>query len=376
MGVSVEHQPKITPFSPLASLQQGHWFKLICGASFQDLAAIRSLALAYGLAGIDCVDVAADPAVMAIARQGLDMAEQLAPKGRKRGYGGRGRPWLMVSLNDGEDPHFRKAFFDPQRCPTDCDRPCEKICPALAIDGHGVTTAKCYGCGRCFPICPWGLIEAENYVYSPGEIVAQLLPETFDAIEIHTQVGHGDRFQTLWHHLQPLLPRLKAIAISCQDHPQVLAYLRSLWEMMTPLPCPLIWQTDGRPMSGDLGKGTIHATIRFAQKVMAADLPGFVQLAGGTNQHTVPKLHDLQLLHRSDPPGTVVNPGIAGIAYGSYGRSLLQPLLQLLETPKGHNGSNPGQLLEANPSLLWQSVEKAFSLVAPLKYPAFPISDP
>lgn len=31
----------------------------------------------------------------------------------------RGAPWLMMSVNDDEeDPHFRKAAFDPALCPT------------------------------------------------------------------------------------------------------------------------------------------------------------------------------------------------------------------------------------------------------------------
>lgn len=31
-------------------------------------------------------------------------------------------PWLMTSVNDDEeDPHFRKAFFDPSLCPTGDD---------------------------------------------------------------------------------------------------------------------------------------------------------------------------------------------------------------------------------------------------------------
>ncbi|MGL6283561.1 MAG: 4Fe-4S ferredoxin, partial [Microcoleaceae cyanobacterium] len=51
---------------PLHSLQHHQWFKLICGASFQELNVIRNLTLVYALAGADCIDVAADPAVIAV----------------------------------------------------------------------------------------------------------------------------------------------------------------------------------------------------------------------------------------------------------------------------------------------------------------------
>jgi Fe-S-cluster-containing hydrogenase component 2 len=43
------------------------------------------------------------------------------------------RPWVMVSVNDQEDLHFRKASFDPTECPADCPRPCETVCPTQAI---------------------------------------------------------------------------------------------------------------------------------------------------------------------------------------------------------------------------------------------------
>ena len=120
-------------FNPLLSLKEGRWFKLICGASFQHLPAVRSLTLAYTLAGADCIDVAADPAVIVAAQAGLQAAEILGAAARKRGFAYQGRPLLMVSLNDGQDPHFRKAEFDSTQCPPECSRPCERICPAQAI---------------------------------------------------------------------------------------------------------------------------------------------------------------------------------------------------------------------------------------------------
>ncbi|MEM9008819.1 MAG: 4Fe-4S ferredoxin, partial [Cyanobacteria bacterium P01_F01_bin.86] len=54
--------------NPLNSLSLGQWFKLICGASYQDVAAVRNLSLIYSLAGADCIDVAADLAVVHAAR--------------------------------------------------------------------------------------------------------------------------------------------------------------------------------------------------------------------------------------------------------------------------------------------------------------------
>ena len=135
-------------------------------------------------------------------------------------------------------------------------------------------------------------------------------------------------------------------------------YLQDLSQILSPpndpLPCALIWQTDGRPMSGDIGDGATRACIRLGQAVLALDLPGFVQLAGGTNNHTVPKLTQLGLF----PPKN--DRYLAGIAYGSYARSQLQPVLQQLESL----GINH---LEEYPDLLEESVKIASKLTAALK---------
>ncbi|MEG3906866.1 LdpA C-terminal domain-containing domain [Microcoleus sp. w2-18bC1] len=377
-------------YHPLNSLKDGHWFKLICGASFQHLPAVRNLTLAYTLAGADCIDVAADPAAVAAAKEGLQVASDLQARTQNRRFGGKGLPLLMVSLNDGEDPHFRKAEFNPADCPVDCWRPCEKICPAEAIvfqsagsGFSGVIDQQCYGCGRCLPICPSQLIYTRSYVSAPAAIAPLILQSGADALEIHTQVGREADFARLWSSIAPWVAQLKVIAISCPDGDGLIDYLRTLYQIISPLPCPLIWQTDGRPMSGDIGTGTTRAAVKLGQKVLAAQLPGYVQLAGGTNAHTVSKLRAEGLMkdagkNSSDPPV----PYIAGVAYGSYARVLLSPILEQLETMQTDRAyavpvavARPGAgvqtsrlpQLEAVPELLSQAVSLARSLVSPLK---------
>lgn len=402
-------------YSPLRSLREGNWFKLICGASYQHLPAIRNLTLAYTLAGADCIDVAADPAVVAAAREALKAAASLGEEAKQRGFGFQNLPWLMVSLNDGEDPHFRKAEFNAAECPTECWRPCEKVCPADAIvfdrfndNFSGVIDQLCYGCGRCIPICPSKLVFTRSYVSTP-EVVAPLVLQTdVDALEIHTQVGRMSDFTRLWQAILPSIDRLKLIAISCPDGEGLIDYLRSLFDLMQPLPCPSIWQTDGRQMSGDIGDGTTHAAIKLGQKVLSAGLPGYVQLAGGTNSHTVTKLKISGLLNlamgkeklemgtgNSQTWGqkakiNTQHSFIAGIAYGSYARVLLSPILEELEKiemssqimPVRSHGDRtttatmeekashlPPVRLEDHPQLLWQAVALARSLVSQIKSP-------
>lgn len=401
-------------YHPLCSLKEGRWFKLICGASFQHLPAVRNLTLAYTLAGADCIDVAADPAVIVTAREAIQTASAVAASAPELNFRAQGLPWLMVSLNDGEDPHFRKAEFDPTRCPSDCHRPCESICPAQAIafdsavDGFsGVLNDRCYGCGRCLPICPIGQIITRSHVFTP-EAIAPLVLQGVDAVEIHTQVGRLADFRRLWQAIAPWVHQLKLVAVSCPDGDGLIDYLWALHETMAPLPCALVWQTDGRPMSGDIGDGTTRAAVKLGQKVLAAHLPGFVQLAGGTNRHTVAKLQSLGLLNLEEvktedqPIRAPVNPCltasapssnyIAGVAYGSYARVLLSPVLERLETlaiPEVTSISpfltsqqglaiagaevkpRSAPRLEDYPELLQQAVHLAHSLVYQIKAPTF-----
>jgi Fe-S-cluster-containing hydrogenase component 2 len=341
--------------SPLDSLYQGNWFKLICGASYQHLPSIRNLALVYTLAGADCIDVAADKAVIYSALEGINVAQNFPNQALALGYKTHQHPFLMVSINDGEDPHFRKALFNPNQCLQECSRPCETICPAEAIKfdriDSGVIEELCYGCGRCIPICPIEIIKTESKIVPTVEVLPWLKELPIDAIEIHTQEGHWERFQELWQQVKPYFSQLKLIAISCPYTPTVTDYLKQIYQYITPIDLNLIWQTDGRPMSGDIGSGTTHLTIKYAQQVKQLKMQGFIQLAGGTNEYTVPKLHSLNLI-----PDTV-----AGIAYGSKARKLIADTLHQLESIGSHNQ------LEVYPDLLWQGVQQAQQLIAPLK---------
>lgn len=312
------------------------------------------------------MDVAADPAVITAARAGMTAAQNLQQQIDPKQI--LDPPLLMASINDGEDPHFRKASFDPDRCPPDCPRPCLTICPAQAIvfsnAQQGVIRDRCYGCGRCLPVCPIQQIYTHTHIATPATVLPLLATGQLDALEIHTQVGRAQEFQQLWQTISPYRQNLKLLAISCPDGVGLTDYLWQLWQILPPLECPLIWQTDGRPMSGDIGDGATRATVKLGQKVLAAGLPGYVQLAGGTNSHTIAKLRVLGLLK---PPAlnSALDSShryIAGIAYGSFARTLLAPIQTQIETRSCHQ-------LEDAPDLLLQALQLALSLVSPLKLP-------
>ncbi|MEO1001986.1 MAG: LdpA C-terminal domain-containing domain [Cyanobacteria bacterium J06638_7] len=311
MGPASALLPPEAALPPETALATGRWVKWIAGASNQDLTAIEDLSAIYTLAGAHCLDLAADPAVVAAARRGIAWAESR----------GAPRPWVMVSLSDGEDPHFRKAWFDPRRCPADCPRPCERVCPALAIGEQatgaaGVLAERCYGCGRCLPVCPLGLIEERSWVLEPDALPPLLAALDPDAVELHTSPGRQQAFERRLDQLGASGLGLRRLGVSAGGQVSV----AELWQRFAALRRrghrPL-WQLDGRPMSGDVGAGSARAAVALLARRRQRMPPGPLQLAGGTNARSLPLLQAA--------PGLA--DACAGVAFGGGARRLLQPLL-------------------------------------------------
>jgi Fe-S-cluster-containing hydrogenase component 2 len=272
----------------------------------------------------------------------------------------------MLSLSDGDDPHFRKAGFDPDRCPADCPRPCQRVCPALAIgEQGGVIEERCYGCGRCLPACPLGLIDERQVLLGAWAVPALLQAVRPDAVELHTQAGRQAGFAERLRQLQASGVPLERLAVSCglergaQARPAVTRasapaapalsareLATELWQrygLVRAAGYRPLWQLDGRPMSGDVGAGTARAAVKLVEQIRPWAPPGPLQLAGGTNASTLGLLHP--------------DAGAAGVAFGGMARTLLQPLLLEAE--------QRGRPLRELPELRERALGMARGLVEP-----------
>ncbi|XP_048496914.1 uncharacterized protein LOC104888450 isoform X2 [Beta vulgaris subsp. vulgaris] len=311
----------LTP--PQESLQKGNWVKLICGASFEDVVDIRNLSLVYTLAGA----------------------------------------------------------FDPLDCPLDCSRPCEAVCPADAIvlrkedalEG-GVINERCYGCGRCLPVCPYDKIKAITYLRDAVTAAQLVRRNDVDAIEIHTNGRQTVSFEEFWNEMGDSVSHLKLIAISLPDVGKATTTLMStMFSIMRPnLSCYNLWQLDGRPMSGDIGRGATREVLAYAVRLAATEdrPPGFLQLAGGTNAHTVNGLKEKGLfqIRRNLEDGILAeqmsgscNSLISGIAYGGYARKIVGRILRSMQSQHGL------AYIEDYPVYLSEALREALALVGSVK---------
>ena len=328
------------------ALKQGNWVKLICGASNQDLPSIADLCSIYSAAGVHCIDLAADEAVINTARNAIDWVFETHGK----------KPWLMVSLSDGEDAHFRKAWFNPDLCPSNCSRPCQNICPAEAIKNQGgINANKCYGCGRCIDRCPIGIIEEKDRRLTLQDFAPLLKAIKPDAVEIHTAPGRAKEFEKTIKEIIKVNLQLKRLSVSCGlqghgiNHEQLAEELWIRYEFLKIHKQKPLWQLDGRRMSGDLGAGTAKAAVKLWEKIRPIAPPGPLQLAGGTNEATITYLPDLS--------------GPEGVAFGGKARTIIQPWLieaqnkqiSLKEWPEGWNEALSAAKQLINPWLIRKS---------------------
>ena len=317
------------------------WVKLICGASNEDTGSIEDLCAIYSAAGVDYIDIAADPSVAEAARNGIDWSKKTFGK----------NPGLMISISDGKDIHFRKAKFDPKICPPDCSRPCEKICPTFAINKNGVNKNKCYGCGRCINSCPLNLISEYEYRLSKSSLREILQTIKPDAVEIHTEIDRKESFKNVLNIIKESKVKLQKISVSCglsQSHTSPEALVNAFWERYEILKehdVQLIWQLDGRPMTGDIAPTAARAAVKLWERINLLLPPGLIQLAGGTNGSTYKFLKNDQIPD--------------GIAFGSVARKLVQPLIE--------DAFKSNKKIYENPEKMALAVKKAKILLEPWK---------
>ncbi len=299
--------------SYIEALQSRQFHKLIIGAALKDYQSITDLAYLFTYAKANVIDISAFPLSVISAKQGVEKAlvenKNLVA------------PLIMVSVNVDQDPHFRRVELDLDTC-TEC-LACIPTCPSEAFSYESAQFRYdinlCFGCANCLEDCPVTALELKQWsTFDPAALV-ELQQLGANAIELH--LNHNlDAFSEFYKQFN-LKFELESFCIGSEPltEQQLEESVISIVEHFTNkygVEQSFIIQTDGIPMSGarDLGANkdltsmqNANLVINYLSKYYPERNNIFVQLAGGIDEKSLARAHEL---------GILVN----GVAIGSYAR--------------------------------------------------------
>jgi|GEM_PF-817235 len=332
-------------------LKERKFFKLVCGASLDDVDLVENLVYVFTLAGAHVIDLAASADVIFAARRGIEKAllssnlrlPTLVP-----------RPLLMASIQIDKDPHFRKIEVDYAKC--DLCSACVKVCPteAFAIKCHSVpafaginssgnpglgleewipnqvgndtqkkeflySIERCYGCGICPSYCHVNALSLIDINPSPKQTLQEMIDLDVKSIEFHFGKGYI-KLKDIWSDIKGLVKKLDLISFSIGSDlltpEEIKEAARLCYELAGE---GIIIQCDGTPMSGGKKSGSGNnkdkSSLDVAKIIEELKLPAYLQISGGTDEKSFSRAEELGLK-------------INGVAIGSYARKLVMPYLK------------------------------------------------
>lgn len=331
--------------SYIKSLKEKNFHKLIIGAALKDYQAIENFSYYFTHAGADVLDISAFPHSLLCAKTGIEKAlkedESLT------------EPLIMVSVNIGKDPHFRRIELNWDNC-TEC-LACVPTCPSgafkapdLGLEGLSSQNLEprtqnqssnfsysidlCFGCSNCLPACNFDALEFETWDAFKTESLMELQKLGARGIEIHLN-NDLEAFKTFYLNMPKFELESFCIGSEKMSKEELEQATKSVIDAVMEK-CNLrnaadetfqssyfIIQTDGIPMSGARDMGAIEKDLvsmenaKVVKKYIKNNYPElentiFVQLAGGITEATLKKAKERKL-------------DINGIAIGSYARKVL-----------------------------------------------------
>ncbi len=296
------------------ALTKKEFHKFIIGAAFKDIELIKKYSYIFTAAGANAIDISAFPLSVIAAKQGIEQALLNNPNLEA--------PLLMISINVGEDTHFRRINLDTQNC-TECLL-CVPSCPSQAFSVLGKPSNPefsydidlCYGCSNCLEYCNYDALSFEQWSPYEAESLSELIKLGANAIEIHLN-NDLETFRELYLKI-PHDFLLESFCIGSQqmNTTQIQEATKLISELTTNSKSEIIIQSDGLPLSGarDLGENKDLASIINSQTILSnlqtSSRPIFVQLAGGIDEKSLAKAHAQGVL-------------VDGVAIGSYARKQL-----------------------------------------------------
>lgn len=296
----------------IQALKEKRFFKLVCGASFNDLQTIENLSFIFTLTGAHVIDLAPRADVILAARKGIKKALSYKLSVLS--------PFLMASIQLDKDPHFRKVEVNYDKC--DLCGICIKICPtgAFVIDREfKYYSERCYGCNLCPKHCHVSALTMREINPTPFETTQEMISLGIDALEFH----FGENYEAvskIWtSEFKYLIKGLGLLSFSIGSELLSEKEIKEAANLCYRLAGrDIILQCDGKPMSGGFkkkGNNSDSSSITVAKIIQNENLPVYLQISGGTSECS----------YKAAIENSV---NIHGVAIGSYARKLLMPDLQ------------------------------------------------
>jgi Fe-S-cluster-containing hydrogenase component 2 len=309
----------------LKNLADKKFHKLIIGAALKNYDAIEKFSYYFSHARADVIDISAFPHSVISAKKGIQKA--LAEDSSLI------EPLIMVSVNIGEDPHFRRIKLDWDHC-TEC-LACIPTCPANAFTAttrFNYNADLCFGCSNCLPACDFSAMEFETWSAFNPDSLHELKNLGAKAIEIHLN-NDLQAFEEFYSKMPEF--ELESFCIGSEQMTEaelIKATDSIIHQVRTKHDQVFIIQTDGIPLSGarefykedkDLvsikNAKIVIEHIKKNHKETQDSIA--IQIAGGITERSLSLAKKL---------GVEIN----GVAIGSYARKALQTSINPIEKAK------------------------------------------
>lgn len=310
----------------ISALRDGSFTKIICGASNTNKKHIERLAIVYSLSGANALDICPTPDIFEAAKSGVKRALEIYNQNPQK-FPNFKEPVIMISIDSGDDLHFRKAEINPAKC-TNCLK-CINSCPSGALfskdDLLKFNKENCYGCGRCEGACLQNAINfiklniTDSHASASPSLRMTMWNENIKAIEVHTGNNSVEEVKKFLELNVSLLKNTELMSFCVESkrfsHNELINYVNSLIDLISQ---KVIIQIDGIPMGATDKPDSSLQTVSAAKVLLENNVNAYIQLSGGTNQHTRNLVNQLELK-------------ISGIGYGTFARKLILSYLEELD---------------------------------------------
>ncbi len=309
-------------------LEEGKYFKLVCGAGNEDAEEVKRLTILYTLAGAKGMDVSANVDVVKACVEGINIAFNIS---EEMGISLKIRPFIMVSVGMPGDHHVRKSYIDLNTC-IKCNL-CIPVCPTDAIPSSlGVIKEKCIGCGNCSAICPrQDIISYEHNDRELRELLPRCLAAGAEQIELHAAVAEDESIMKEWKMISEINPDNHISMCLDRLHLSNFAFENRVEKAKEIAGDRLIIQSDGYPMSG--GEDDFNTTLQAIATADVLNKRFNMKLRKRTNTLIYKKTNEInQLLSGGTNSLTAVLAKQTGVKFqgaslGTFARQIVKPIV-------------------------------------------------